>query len=148
MKHELFDRLRALQLPAGDFVVFGSGPLVVRGCIEASNDLDVVCRGQAWEAVCAVSSPEPSPWGVDLVSLDDGRLTFGTRWAIGDVDTDQLIDTAEMIDGLPFALLEHVIAYKRLSGRPKDREHLAALERSAGPKVGQAPGHDRTESNW
>lgn len=131
MSHELFDRLRALRLPIGEFVVFGSGPLVVRGVIDASNDLDVVCRGPAWEAVCALSPPTRSPWGVDLVCLDDGRLTFGTRWAIGDVDTDELIDTAEIIDGLPFARLRHVIAYKRLSGRPKDLEHLAALERAA-----------------
>lgn len=131
MRHDLFERLRALRLPIGEFAVFGSGPLVVRGVIEASNDLDVVCRGGAWKAVCALSPPEPSPWGVDLVSLDDGRLTFGTRWAIGDVDPDELIDTAEIIDGLPFARLEHVIAYKRLSGRPKDLDHLAALARSA-----------------
>ena len=101
MRHDLFERLRALRLPIGEFAVFGSGPLVVRGVIEASND------------------------------LDDGRLTFGTRWAIGDVDPDELIDTAEIIDGLPFARLEHVIAYKRLSGRPKDLDHLAALARSA-----------------
>jgi hypothetical protein len=131
VRHDLFDRLRALRLPAGDFVVFGSGPLVVRGIIEASNDLDVVCRGPAWRAVCALSPPKPSPWGVELVSLDDGRLTFGTRWAIGEVDTDELIDTAEIIDGLPFARLEHVIAYKRHSGRPKDLAHLDALERAA-----------------
>lgn len=130
MKVELFERLRGLQLPVGEFVIFGSGPLVVRGVIEAGHDLDVLCRGPAWEAVCALAPPQPSAWGVDLVNLDEGRLTFGTRWAIGEVDTDELIETAEIIDGLPFARLQHVIAYKRLSGRPKDLDHLAALDRA------------------
>ena len=41
---------------------------------------------------------------------------------------DHLIDTAEVIDGLPFVRLEHVVAYKRIADRPKDREHLRLLE--------------------
>ena len=129
VEHELFDLLRQLELPGGDYVVFGSGPLVVRGLIEATNDLDVVCRGEAWREVCALSPPERVPaWNVDLVSLYEGRITFGTSWAIGDVDVDDLIDTAETIQELPFARLEHVVAYKEISARPKDRLHLEALE--------------------
>ena len=59
---------------------------------------------------------------------NDGRLTFGTRWAIGDFDIDELIDTAETIVGLPFVRMEHVIAYKAIADRSKDRAHLAAVE--------------------
>ena len=126
----LFRRLAALELPARDYVIFGSGPLVVRGIIAATNDLDVVCRGAAWERVCALSPPRRvEEWGIDLVSLEGGRLTFGTSWAIGVVDPDELIDAAEIINGLPFAPLEYVVAYKKLSGRAKDRNHLAALAR-------------------
>ena len=126
--HPLFLKLAALGLPADDYVIFGSGPLVVRGIIEATNDLDVVCRGTAWEVVCAVSPPRRvEPWGVDLVSLEDGRLTFGTTWAVGDVNVDELIESAEIIEGLPFARLEYVVEYKRTLGRLKDLEHLAAL---------------------
>ena len=128
--HELFRLLEALQLPPNDYVVFGSGPLVVRGIVKDTQDLDVVCRGPAWETVCTLAPPRRvQPWDVLLVSLHDGGLTFGTRWAIGDVDTDQLIDTAETIDGLPFARMEHVISYKKLLGRPKDLAHLEALAR-------------------
>jgi hypothetical protein len=66
-------------------------------------------------------------YDLEIVSLADGQLTFGTRWGIGDFDTDVLIDTAEIVDDLPFVRLEHVAAYKRVSGRPKDREHLGAM---------------------
>lgn len=125
---ELFQLLRELELPAGDYVVFGSAPLAVRGIIPAVNDLDVVCRGSAWEAVCALSAPERNErWNVELVELHGGRLTFGTEWAIGEVGVDELIERAEWIDGLPFARLSLVEAYKRLSGRPKDLDHLQAL---------------------
>jgi hypothetical protein len=124
----LFDQLRKLNLPEGDFAVFGSGPLIVRGIIPAANDVDVICRGQAWEAVKELGSSEYlSQFDVTIVSLYDGRLTFGTEWGIGKFDTDALIDGAEDIEGLPFVRLEHVENYKKLSRRPKDLRHLEAL---------------------
>ena len=43
--NELFDLLRSLELPVGDYAIFGSGPLIVRGIIEATNDLDIICPG-------------------------------------------------------------------------------------------------------
>ncbi len=62
-----------------------------------------------------------------MVSLFGGEITLGSTWSVGEVDTGHLIDTAEVIDGLPFVRLEHVVDYKRLANRPKDREHLRLL---------------------
>ena len=64
---------------------------------------------------------------LEIVSLANGQLTFGTRWGIGSFDTDVLIDTAELLDGLPFVQLEYVAAYKRISNRAKDRAYLRAM---------------------
>jgi hypothetical protein len=128
----LFGLLRGLALPRGDYAVFGSGPLLVRGIIETAGDLDVLCRDAAWaraqELGPAIAMPED---GIIVVSLCDGAVTLGTEWGIGHFDVDHLIDTAEVIDGIPFVLLEHVIAYKRLAGRSKDLEHLRLLEEHA-----------------
>jgi hypothetical protein len=66
------------------------------------------------------------------VNLLEGRITFGITWKYGSFDLDELLDTAEIIDGLPFVRLEHVIAYKQAADRPKDREHLAGLRRWSG----------------
>lgn len=127
---ELFDLFRALDLPAGDYAVFGSGPLIIRGIIEPANDLDVLSRGEAWAWASEVGELVELPeHGVTVASLFDGAITIGTVWAIGDVDVDELIDSAELIDGIPFVRLEHVAAYKRIAGRPKDLEHLALLDR-------------------
>ena len=125
----LFDRVKRLNLPVSDFAIFGSGPLIVRGIIPASNDLDIICRGQAWERVKAIGELEYlSKYDVTVVTMCDGRLTFGTRWAIGEFDIDELIDGAEEIDGLPFVRLEHVKNYKEISKRPKDLRHIEALK--------------------
>ena len=110
-------------------MVFGSGPLIVRGIIDAANDLDVVCRGAAWERACDVGEMVTLvEHDVDVVSFLDGAITVGRSWAYGDVDINELIDTAEIIDGLPFARLEHVARYKRIAGRPKDLEHLRLMD--------------------
>ena len=67
---------------------------------------------------------------VTIFSIDDGHITFGSRWAIGNFDTDMLIDTAELLEGLPFVRLQHVVTYKLISDRPKDRAHLQAMRNS------------------
>lgn len=125
---DYLQRLKDLDLPAGHYAVFGSGPLLVRGIIDDANDIDVICRGAAWEKARALGRTEYlEKYDVTIVSLDDGRLTFGTRWAIGDFDTDELIDSSEIINDLPFVRLEHVVAYKEIADRRKDRDHIAAL---------------------
>ncbi len=129
---ELLDTLRAMDLPMGDFAVFGSGPLLVRGIITEVNDLDVVCRGAAWDRARQLGPLVDIEEGVRIVSAARGAITFGISWGYGDFDIDALIDTAETIDGLPFVRLEHVIAFKRIAGRDKDVEHLRLLEEHAG----------------
>jgi hypothetical protein len=126
---DLFDALRNLGLPDGDYAIFGSGPLIVRGIVEATNDLDIITRGSAWEVVRRIGEVTAFDDGNLCVLLFGGKLTFGTTWKYGEFDLDELIDTAEIIDGLPFVRLEHVVAYKQAAGRPKDREHLASLDR-------------------
>ena len=117
-----------MDLPVGDFVVFGSGPLLVREWITDAGDLDVIARGAAWARAQELGTAEYlEEWGVTVVNI--GRnITVGTRWAIGDVDTGTLIDGAELVKGLPFANLAAVVAYKTIADRPKDRVHLEIIE--------------------
>ena len=67
------------------------------------------------------------PDGVEIVNIDGGAITIGTSWRYGDVRVGDLIDTAEDIEGFPCVHLEHIVAYKRIADRPKDRAHLAII---------------------
>ena len=126
---DFFALLRSLELPAGDYAIFGSGPLIVRGIIEATNDLDVLARGNAWRRAQELGgSILLLDDGAEVVSCFDGAITIGVSWRYCDFDIDELIDTAEIIDGLPFVRIEHVIAYKQAAARPKDLRHLEKLE--------------------
>lgn len=126
---ELFDRLRAMALPTGSYAVFGSGPLAIRGLIGEVGDLDVIARGTTWDLVRERGRVVIHG---DHLTVDLGNgLTFGRSWAYGSFDIDRLIDEAEVIGALPFVRLPAVVEYKRIAGRPKDREHLRLL-RDAG----------------
>lgn len=135
---DLFAALRSWQLPAGDYAVFGSGPLIVRGIIEADNDLDVLCRGAAWARAIEIGDLVYLPeHDIEVVSLLGGAITFGTSWAIGEFDPDELIDSAEIIEGLPFVRLKDVVRYKEIAARPKDLAHLRLL--AAAYPAGELP---------
>ena len=132
MRNELFDFVAQLELPQGDYAIFGSGPLIVRGIIPLSNDLDIICRGSAWKTVLATGQPEfLDAYKTTVISMANGTITFGSSWGIGAFDIDELIDTAEIIDGLPFVRLRYVIEYKTIRSTPKDLAHIDA-SRSAG----------------
>lgn len=128
---DLFDKLRSLRLPENDYAVFGSGPLIVRGIVPPSNDLDVICRASAWKKVKEIGSLQfDDDYHLEIVTLFEEQVTFGNKWAIGDFEIEKLIDDAELIDGLPFVRLEHVIEYKLVRASEKDLQHIEALKRS------------------
>ncbi len=126
--HVLLQELLNVGLPEGDFALFGSGPLLVRGWIDDVGDLDVIARGTAWDHAQRVGQlSHLDGYGIDIVSIGD-HITIGTAWGIGGFSVGALIDEAEMIEGIPCVRLKYIIAYKRLADRPKDRVHLAAIE--------------------
>ena len=127
----LFDRLKQLNLPPQGFAIFGSGPLAIRGLVPLANDLDIVCRQEVWETVSSLGTFEYLPmYDVTVSTMYGGTVTFGRKWGIGDFDVEELIDTAEIIDALPFVRLEHVIRYKQIRPSAKDLLHLDALKSS------------------
>ena len=128
--HHLVQELVGLALPAGDWALFGSGPLLLRDWIDEVGDLDVISRGQAWEKAKTLGTAVVLDDGVVIYQIGEG-ITVGTSWAYGDFSVDQLIDTAEAIDGIPCVQLEHVIAFKEIADRPKDRDHLAIVKERA-----------------
>ena len=121
-----FGKLRALDLPTADYAIFGSGPLAVRGLIEEVHDLDVVARGTAWEQAKGLAEVRIAPEGDPVVWLEEGSIEVFGGWLGWDID--MLIDNAEIIEGLPFARLEDVLAFKLSLGRPKDVAHARLIE--------------------
>lgn len=129
LDYPLFERVRGLQLPAGTWVIFGSGPMIARGIISLENDLDIICLPDTWDWARRFGKLfYLETEGVYIISIEGGAITLGTGWAYGDVDVPDLIAKANMIDGLPFAPLDAVVTYKKIAARPKDARHLDLID--------------------
>ena len=69
----------------------------------------------------------------EYMFLDDTACNLASlnlmkfRTADGEFDIDELINTADVIDGTPFVRLEHVVRYKEIAARQKDLTHLRLL---------------------
>ena len=121
-----------LGLPDGDYALFGSGPLLVRGWISEVGDLDVIARGPAWDKALSLGRLQHlSEFDVDIVEIGS-TVTVGTSWGIGTFSTNGLIDGAEIINHIPCVRLVHVAAYKRIADRAKDRVHLQIIQDRSG----------------
>jgi hypothetical protein len=117
-----------LDLDYSDFVIFGSGPLLAHGLRQKVGDLDVVARGTAWHRVSEKGFPTVGVIsGTPMALFWDGLIEFSPKWISEEWDSDDLIDRAEIIQGLPFAQLTDVLAYKQQLDRPKDRPDIEAL---------------------
>jgi hypothetical protein len=109
--------------------VVADGVLSFVGAVEEAGDLDVLARGAAWGQAQELERIEHlQEWGATVANMGS-CIAVGTRWAIGEVDSDALIDGAELFAGLPFASLGAVVAYRRISDRPKDPAHIEIIER-------------------
>ena len=112
-------------MPPGEYVIFGSAPLLAHGLVTAIGDIDLVAVGAAWQQAQALAAVKTAPGGDRIVQLTPELAVFD-GW-LG-LDAHAIIDRAELWDGLPLAQLRDVAAYKRLLNRPKDRAHLRRLE--------------------
>lgn len=127
--HYLIDRLRILDLPTCDYAVFGSAPMWAHGLKEL-NDLDILARGLSWSVAMATGKVFPTQWNYEVkVVFESGGIEIFNRWGPGENwDTNSLIDTATIIDGIPFVTLENVLEYKRIKRRGKDLSDIQKIE--------------------
>lgn len=125
--HVYLRRLVGLGLPQGDWALTGTGPLLLRGWLEDVGDLDVITRGAAWDVAKGRGDIRTLSDGNQLIAIEPG-VSVGRTWPYGDASVDEMIDTAEMIEGIPCVRLEHIVTYKRILDRPKDRAHIALIE--------------------
>lgn len=117
-----------LDLDRRDFVIFGSGPLLAHGLRQRIRDLDVVARGPVWRRVRQDGIPAVGEInGAPLALFCGGQIQFSQGWISEDWNADDLIDRAEIIQGLPFARLTDVLAYKQKLRRPKDLPDIEGL---------------------
>lgn len=127
-KQDIIEKVKELNLPAGGYVVFGSCPLAAAGLREA-NDIDVLVSNEVlarlkqagWEQVDKGENDKPLTYDV---------FEAHNSWNFSSYSPTlkRLLETADVIDGIPFASLDEVRKWKAASGRPKDLHDIELID--------------------
>ena len=125
-----FKNLKKLNLPTGEFVVVGSGPLSVRG-IRESLDIDVIVTQSLWDTMVKKYPVGINSFGAenlelenDIEILNPAQSIFGNSVV---VPVDEIFDKADVFDGVKFINLNDLSKIKLKLGREKDLKDIELI---------------------
>lgn len=129
---KLFAALKKHGLPLGQYFITGSGPLGIRNLREI-GDIDIVVTEKLWcELTARYGTVEDN--GCKKVIFPDGIVEVIGESALYVRNDDPECPTfadriakADIIGGLPFESLVHVLYFKRKMGREKDIEDIRLI---------------------
>lgn len=113
--------LKRLKLPEGEYVIFGSGPLAVRK-IRGTKDVDIIVKAGLWKKL----SLKYKPGNGNVIHI--GNIEVYKDWKPWLGSIGSLIESADMINGLPFVKLKFVLKWKKLFNREKDKRDIKLIK--------------------
>ena len=125
---ELFQRVKDLNLPEGEYAIFGSGPMGIRNLREM-HDIDIIVSDKLFDEYAKKDGWEVKEiYGYrDWLKNDDLEIEMGRDWHEG-WDVEKMIKEADIIDGLPFVELKYLVEWKKFFGREKDLKDVELIE--------------------
>ncbi len=131
-KDEVVAQIKQLQLPLGQYIVMGGATLAVRS-IRETKDLDILVMPGLFEELKKQFPLDPvyeEKW--HRQRLKAGELEFYPDFYYEKrnlfVDVVELIKDAEIIEGLPFQKLPHLMDAKLDTAREKDLHDVALIQ--------------------
>jgi hypothetical protein len=128
-----FAAIRALNLPLKQYAIISSGALGIRN-LRTIGDIDILVTDELWNAL-AKQYGIIEEKGLKKIVFPDGIVeALGTcsfpneKEDLNIPSISQRIAYADIIDGLPFELLEHVLYFKCKMGREKDLQDIKLIE--------------------
>ncbi len=121
--------IKKLNFPIGEYALFGSCPLGVRG-IRDSRDIDMVVDELLWKKLAEkykVEKFETGPTRKKFIKI--GEIEVYPDWLPWLPNTKELIQTADIIEGVPFVKLKYVLEWKKTFGREKDRKDVKLIKK-------------------
>lgn len=129
---ELLDEFRKLKLPEEEYVIYGSGPLAIRG-IRKAKDLDVVVTKRLFQKLKEKYSEnfkkDPKKRFKEKLKIGKIEIYPINSWGLKFKDLNKAIKRAETIEGLKFIRLKDLIKFKEKMGRPKDFRDIELIKK-------------------
>jgi hypothetical protein len=115
--NKLLEEFKKLSLPDGQYAIFGSGPLAIRG-IRKAQDLDVVVRA----GLCRRILRNHPKARVGCIKIGNIEIIHTGRYS------KKVIEKAEMIKGFRFTRLKDLKIEKKKMGREKDFKDIELID--------------------
>ncbi len=125
---DIIQKVKSLNLPVGQYAVFGSAPMAIRK-IRESHDIDMVVTEELYQHLKDHGwKDKVSNNGSKMLHKDEFEV--GMSWEFGEYKPDvaNLIQNADMFEGIPFVKLEEVLKWKKAWGRDKDQVDIKLIE--------------------
>lgn len=125
---EIIQKVKELNLEPGSYIVFGSCPMALAG-IRESSDIDFLATAEVRERFKKEGWQEVDK-GPNDKPLAKGDYEIHDQWNFSSYQPtlEQLLATATVVEGVPFASLEEVRKWKQSSGRPKDLKDIELID--------------------
>ena len=124
--NDVIRTVKDLRLPAGSYIIYGSGPLALHG-IRSVNDVDMLVtkelkahlKSSGWEQVN--KGPNDNPVTSGVVEAHDS-------WSFCEYSPSltELLSRADVYEEVPFASLEDVLKWKLAS--PKTDKNIVDIK--------------------
>lgn len=137
-------------LRLGEYAIFGSGPMAVRGLRDAT-DIEVIAKREACLRLTATHADKVQPHAGGVSKIQLGPLTIYDGWPAHVGSVDDLVRRAEVVLGVPFVQLRDVWRWKVTSDRHAswpDVERIDLYHASLRVPEPPAPQTSRSSSLW
>lgn len=123
MPVKYLDEFFELKLPKDGYALFGSACLAIRG-IRENNDIDILVKDELWEKL----KKNRNLTGRETLEIGHVEIGGSSNKVFNEPCIEQIIDEAEIIDGIRYAKLEHVLFFKKKRGKEKDLQDIKLIE--------------------
>jgi hypothetical protein len=124
----IIEKAKALNFPAGKYVIVGSGPLDALG-IRPANDMDIAVLPELHTRL-----RETGEWNEDVrygrvfLQQEGIEIIPELSWPEYPTTTEEAIRSATIIEGIPFMNLSELKKFKQALGREKDFADIALID--------------------
>lgn len=124
-----FDAVKELHLPEWEYAIFWSSFLVIRN-IRESDDIDILVKKDLWNKLVKKYPNNITRLPIshdECIRLKDKWTEIVKDWIHLYGQEDEMIDTADIINWLPFVKTEYFKERKSKMWREKDKKDLELL---------------------
>jgi hypothetical protein len=128
---DIIARIKALNLPVGKYVVFGSAVMEIHG-IRPAKDIDIAITEELYQELKRRGWKRK--WNFKrlltckALKLGGNEAFTNLYWKAYQIPTKDLIKNAEFFEGIPFMSLRDYLFYKTHLPRQKDKDDVVLIE--------------------